>query len=83
MECLEKNYRIFLETEDLTGLMDSYMSMLVNRDKEVLVLAPKGEYKAHALGINKKGELIVRREDGTQEAIYAGEVSVRGVYGYV
>jgi len=27
--------------------------------------------------------LIVRKEDGTEEAVYAGEVSVRGVYGYV
>ena len=36
-----------------------------------------------ALGIDKNGELIVRREDGTSEHVYAGEVSVRGVYGYV
>ena len=27
--------------------------------------------------------LIVRKEDGTIEEVYAGEVSVRGVYGYV
>ena len=32
---------------------------------------------------NNQGELLVRREDGHVEEIYAGEVSVRGVYGYV
>ena len=83
MKCFEEDYRLFLETEDLSGLMETYMSMLVNRDRDVLVLDPSGTYKAKALGIDKNGELIVRREDGTSEHVYAGEVSVRGVYGYV
>ena len=34
-------------------------------------------------GINKKGELIVEREDGVLINVFAGEVSVRGIYGYV
>jgi len=57
--------------------------MLVNRDQEVKVLEPGNEYKAHAIGINQTGELIVRTPDGKEKEIYAGEVSVRGVYGYV
>ena len=36
-----------------------------------------------ALGINKDGELIIKTEDGASVAIRAGEVSVRGLYGYV
>ena len=38
---------------------------------------------AVAEGINKNGELIVRLSDGRQKNIFAGEVSVRGIYGYV
>ena len=83
MERLEQNYGIFLQTEDMSGLMEKYSSLLVNQGKEVMVLGAKEEYKAYAVGINNTGELIVRREDGTEEAVYAGEVSVRGVYGYV
>ena len=83
MEHLEKNYETFLETEDLSGLLDRYSALLVNRDRDVLVIGNGGEYRAHALGVERTGELIVRREDGTVEKIYAGEVSVRGVYGYV
>lgn len=83
MERLEQNYGIFLQTEDMSGLMEKYSRLLVNQGKEVMVLGAKEEYKAYAVGINNTGELIVRREDGTEEAIYAGEVSVRGVYGYV
>ena len=83
MERLEENYEIFLKTQDLSGLLERYMSFLVNKDRDVLILGAKEQYRAHALGINPMGELIVRREDGTEETVYAGEVSVRGVYGYV
>ena len=83
MERLEDNYDIFLRTLDLSGLLERYSALLVNRDREVMVLGAKEQYRAHALGINSTGELIVRREDGSIEEIFAGEVSVRGVYGYV
>ncbi len=83
MERLEANYETFLRTEDLTGLMDRYSSMLVNRGRDVKVIGVKETYRAHALGITPEGELVVHREDGREEKINAGEVSVRGVYGYV
>ena len=83
MKSFEKCYEIFIKTEDLSGLQELYNSMLVNRDQEVKVLEPGNEYKAHAIGINQTGELIVRTPDGKEKEIYAGEVSVRGVYGYV
>ena len=83
MERLEENYEIFLKTEDLSGLIEKYSAMLVNRDRDVRVIGAKETYQAHAVGITPAGELIVRREDGTEEKINAGEVSVRGVYGYV
>ena len=83
MARLEKNYEVFLQTEDMSGLMEKYSSLLINRGREVMVLSAKEQYRAYAVGINNTGELIVRREDGTEEAVYAGEVSVRGVYGYV
>lgn len=83
MKSFEKDYEIFLKTEDLSGLQELYNSMLVNLDRDVKVLEPGNEYEAHALGINKTGELIVRTAEGEEKEIYAGEVSVRGVYGYV
>ena len=83
MERLEENYEIILKTEELSGLMDRDSALLVNRDRDVRIIGEKESYQAHAIGIDRTGELIVRREDGTMEKIYAGEVSVRGVYGYV
>lgn len=83
MKSFEKDYEIFVKTEDLSELQELYNSMLVNLDRDVKVLEPGNEYEAHALGINKTGELIVRTAEGEEKEIYAGEVSVRGVYGYV
>lgn len=83
MKQFEKDYAAFLETEDLSGLKQSYDTFLVNLDKEVKVLDPKGEFTGTARGINEKGELLVELEDGSLEKIYSGEVSVRGLYGYV
>ena len=79
----DKQYQRFLENQDLEFLQEDYNAMLINRDREVMVLEPGKEYLAKALGINKLGELLVRKEDGSTEAVFAGEVSVRGIYGYV
>jgi BirA family biotin operon repressor/biotin-[acetyl-CoA-carboxylase] ligase len=84
MHYFEEDYEIFAKTWDLTGLVDKYNKHLVNCGKEVRVLDPKGEYDAYAEGINENGELIVKKNDsGETVLVYAGEVSVRGVYGYV
>lgn len=76
-------YKQFLETGNLANLLLEYNEMLVNRNREIRVLDPKGEYGGVAAGINEKGELIVNKKDGTCTEVYAGEVSVRGIYGYV
>ena len=83
MKHFEINYALFMENGDLSGLQESYNEMLVNRGKEVRILEPGNEYNAHAYGINKTGELIVRTQKGEEKHIFAGEVSVRGIYGYV
>lgn len=79
----DKQYQRFLENQNLEFWQEDYNAMLINRDREVMVLEPSKEYLAKALGINKFGELLVQKEDGSTEAVFAGEVSVRGIYGYV
>lgn len=79
----DKQYQRFLENQNLEFLQEDYNAMLINRGREVMVLEPGKEYLAKALGINKFGELLVQKEDGGIEAVFAGEVSVRGIYGYV
>lgn len=83
MDAFSRNYAKFLETGDLQKLVQEYNNVLINRGKEIRVLDPAGEYNGISGGINAQGELLVTKEDGTCVSVYAGEVSVRGVYGYV
>ncbi len=83
MEAFEKNYGLFLRTLDLSLLRDVYNACLVNRDAPVKVLDPKGEYTGIARQIDDAGDLLVETENGEVKKVYSGEVSVRGLYGYV
>ena len=80
---MEKYLEIWEETGDMSSLLEDYNEVLAGKGDRVCVLDPKGEFDGVSEGINEQGELLVRREDGSLENIYAGEVSVRGVYGYV
>lgn len=79
----ESYYEIFLKTEDLSGLEREYNSLLVNRNREVKIIEKERERVLTAMGIDKTGALLVKDAEGNQEAIISGEVSVRGLYGYV
>lgn len=79
----EENYDRFEKVQDLSALRDAYQAHLINVDAQVRVLDPAGEYTGISRGISETGELIVERETGEQVLVYAGEVSVRGLYGYV
>lgn len=83
MDHFEYYYEMFLQSGDLSDIVSLYDGYLINRNAEVRVLDPKGEYNGKAEGINDFGELIVQKEDGSFARIDSGEVSVRGVYGYV
>ena len=82
MEHFEMYYEQFLQEGSLAGLRKEYNELLVNKDRQVKILEPGNHYEAYALGINDTGELIVEKEDGSVQNIFAGEVSVRGIYGY-
>ena len=83
MEELEDLYGTFLKTEDLSALKEEYNKHCVTCGHEIRVLEPGHEYTGTTEGINDSGELIVKKTDGKIVCVYAGEVSVRGLYGYV
>lgn len=82
LNAFEKFYREFTLRGDFHLLLIRYNDILINRGKLVKVLDPKGEFTGIARGINELGELLVEKENGETVAVYAGEVSVRGLYGY-
>ena len=83
MEAFEEYYSTFMETADMSGLLEEYNGKLANCGRIVRVLDPAGEYSGTAQGINSLGELLVETEDKAVKTVISGEVSVRGIYGYV
>jgi len=82
-KCFEKYYSIFMQTQDMSGLIDEYNQLLINVGREVKINNINSQFIGDAIGINEKGELLVKKKNGSVEKIMAGEVSVRGLYGYV
>ena len=84
LNAFREYYGLFCETGDLTLLLKRYNALLVNRGRQVRVLDQAAPFEGTALGIDSRGELLVKRADtGKMEKVYAGEVSVRGICGYV
>ncbi len=81
--CFEEDYEKFLTAGSLKPLKADYERGLVNAGRRVRVLDPKGEYEGTALGISDTGELLVRTADDKIIPVSSGEISVRGVMGYV
>ena len=83
MELFEKEYDEFIKCGDLSFMKERYDDMLAGLGGQVRVLDPKGEYTGISRGMDERGQLLVETDDGVIRPVYAGEVSVRGLYGYV
>ena len=66
----------------LENIIGEYKKHSVVLNKEVYILTGKNKVKGIVTDINDKGELLLQTDDGTKK-IFTGEVSLRGVNGYV
>lgn len=82
LEEFESRYERFVEAQSMAPFLKEYNEQLINRNQKVKVLEPQHAYEGTARGINEAGELLVETKQGVT-AVASGEVSVRGVYGYV
>lgn len=79
----EKLYIPFAANGDVSIAIRICRENSASIDKEVKIIEGNKERLGRALDINNNGELIVEFEDGKVQNIYAGEVSIRGVNGYI
>lgn len=79
----EKLYNEFISRKDLGFLVEEYNSYLVNKDRQVYVIEGDDKTMYTAIGLSPDGGLLVKDENGSVHDIISGEVSVRGIYGYV
>lgn len=81
-EAFEVYYEKFLKTQDMSALVPEYDALLANRNQQVRVLDPKDPFEGVAQGITARGELIVDTWEA-RRLVSSGEVSIRGINGYV
>lgn len=63
--------------------LDEYRRRCLTLGRRVQILRDGERLEADAVDVDEQYGLTVRLDDGTKEILRAGEVSVRGLYGYV
>ena len=66
-----------------TAIMDCYRSRCMTLNQDIMVLRGDEVRYGTAVDLDDDGGLIVRFTDGALQTVSSGEVSVRGMYGYV
>ena len=69
--------------EDRAEYLAKYRADCVTTGHQVQLITPTARRQAFALEIDENFNLVVELYNGKKETICAGEVSVRGMYGYV
>ena len=81
----EKRLDIFERTGDMSGLKDEYEALLINKEKDSVVLIRENgietKLSGRAVGIDANGSLVFKSDDGRMINVSSGEVSVSGIYG--
>ncbi|KGN03196.1 biotin--acetyl-CoA-carboxylase ligase [Clostridium novyi A str. 4570] len=79
----EKLYDEFINSGTIKGSINICRENSALIGNDVKIIKRNEEVFAKAIGLTEDGELIVEYNDGKVDKIVSGEVSVRGMYGYV
>ena len=78
LEEFEKFYNYFKE-EDYEKILNEWRHLSKTIGSEVIIHQPLGKViEGYAIGINKEGSLIIEKNDGSLEKIFAGELRHKG-----
>ena len=66
-----------------TSLLERYRKDCITVGQQISLLRGDDVRHGTALDVDSEGALVVKFEDGHTETVNSGEVSVRGMYGYV
>ncbi|MGI6570208.1 MAG: biotin--[acetyl-CoA-carboxylase] ligase [Caldicoprobacterales bacterium] len=83
LNSFEKLYDCYEKTTDFSGMMERYRSQCITLGKRVRVVSLSGEWEGTALDLTEDCELVVELEDGSRCTVLSGDVSVRGIAGYL
>ena len=81
IRALDRMYAGFPENKG--EYLAKYRADCITPGNQVQLITPVSRQEAYALEVDDQFRLVVELPDGTRKALSAGEVSVRGMYGYV
>lgn len=84
LEQLEKDLLAEIERRmDIQDFMPEYQQRCITIGSKVQVITTFSTFDGTAIGVSSEGALLVIDANGITHTVYAGEVSIRGVTGYV
>ena len=81
MDTLHQMSRMLLTGKE--EMLDRYRADCITLNRDVVLVRGDEKRYGQALDIDSEGALMVHFADGSLEAVNSGEISVRGMYGYV
>ena len=81
LEALDHMYENF--PDNRAEYLDKYRAGCVTTGRQVQLITPASREEGEALAIDGAFRLVVRMAGGEERTVSAGEVSVRGMYGYL
>ncbi len=82
LDAFSNDYQSFLKM-DMAPIIDYHKSHSVTLNKEIIIASSTGTKIAQAVDLAEDGSLIIKNQNGQFENVLSGEVSVRGINGYV
>lgn len=77
-----KYYKVYIQ-EGFEKLREKYKANCINLNRQVIISSGKEKFEGLVKDIDKEGSLIILDGKGEERTVFTGEVSVRGLYGYV
>lgn len=81
MECLLQLSEDILQGK--SRWMEQYARDCITLGRPVKIIRRDNVQRAMAIGIDENGALLVRYENGEDGVVFSGEVSIRGINGYI
>lgn len=82
LETFEQDYNRFCQ-QDISCVIEEQKKRSVTIGRRVCITRGNEQLEAEAIDIDNEGKLVVRFDDGSVTALFSGEISVRGINGYV
>lgn len=80
---IEALFEMSAQLHHRAALLERYRKNCITLGQEISLVRGEEVRHGNALDIDEQGALLVQFPDGHTEAVNSGEVSVRGMYGYV